>query len=136
MTLPKYVLYLFCTAPGRRWMGRPPRLRGGAEAAPLNLWSSATLYPARPLPARAYRNKRRPQTAPPSPTPPLPELTNRSGDPALAHRALIFTLCSSLSALGGIYLQNRASPPAHCVEMLTCINGRSLCFSFGERTAA
>lgn len=70
MTLPKYVLYLFCTAPGRRWMGRPPRLRGGAEAAPLNLWrSSAMLYPARPLPARAYRNKRRPQTAAPTPPP-------------------------------------------------------------------
>lgn len=77
MTLPKYVLYLFCTAPGRRWMGRPLRLRGGAEAAPLNLWSSATLYPARPLPARGVPEQTPSANSPP-PSPPTPPRTDKS----------------------------------------------------------
>lgn len=137
MTLPKYVLYLFCTAPGRRWMGRPPRLRGGAEAAPLNLWSSAA------VPGSAASSQGVPEQTPsansppfpPTPTPPprTDKSKRRSGSGSQGPN--IYSLLQPVSARRDLSPEPGV-PPALCVEMLTCINGRSLCFSFGERTAA
>lgn len=111
MTLPKYVLCLFCTAPGRRWMGRPPRLRGGAEAAPLNLWSSATLYLPRPLPARVYRNKRRPQTAPPTP-PRTDKSKRRSGSGSQGPN--IYSLLQPVSARRDLSPEPGVPPRSLC----------------------